>query len=82
MMMEQLHPRTNPDTRTLHAPPAQGESEVVAYRVLELETDRLRLQRLVTELLIKNQHLRATLDRLTGPSGTSDALSALDEQWS
>ncbi|HTU50928.1 MAG TPA: hypothetical protein VMF56_10055 [Acidobacteriaceae bacterium] len=43
-------------------------------RLIELETDHLRLQRLVAELLIKNQKLRELLCEQAGTSAAAASL--------
>ncbi|WP_035348477.1 hypothetical protein [Edaphobacter aggregans] len=40
------------------SPHRSGKDSVSASRIVELESENLRLQRLVAELLIKNQQLR------------------------
>jgi hypothetical protein len=62
--------------------PVLDEGEAGVCRTIELETDRFRLQRLVSELLIKNQHLRESLERMTALFGAPVVSSNADEQWS
>ena len=67
--------------RELTAGPAtpQHGMDAVEFRLHELETDRLRLQRLVSELLIKNQKLRESLTLLEGNGAAS---TSGDKTWS
>ena len=44
--------------RVTHYPQSHASPNSVDFRVMELEIENLRLQRLVAELLLKNQQLR------------------------
>ncbi len=71
--MEQMHSNNMPRARLSQASFAPSDSNVMEYRLLELETEKIRLQQLVTELLIKNQKLRENLDRIMATATGSDA---------
>jgi hypothetical protein len=47
------------------------DARSVSYRLIELEAENLRLQRLVAELLIKNQQLR---DMYCGDTDSSEGI--------
>ncbi len=48
-------------TRSWESPALQSGDSQLRIRLAELEAENLRLQRLVSELLIKNQRLRELL---------------------
>ena len=56
----------------------QGEEKLESDRLLELETENTRLQRLVAELLIKNQRLRDSLCRVVTHLESTE-ISAFDQ---
>lgn len=56
-----------------HALPASTDFRMLDLRILELETENSRLQRLVAELLLKNQQLRKAEEQA---ASTAEALAS------
>ena len=58
-----------------------GDGDSIEYRLMDLEKEKIRLQGLVTELLFKNQQLRESLDRMSGPAAAKPRAFNSDEKW-
>jgi hypothetical protein len=56
--LEQHHRAPNAILRDPFSSPHRSADTLTDFRIAELEIENLRLQRLVAELLIKNQQLR------------------------
>jgi hypothetical protein len=54
-----------------HALPGSTDFRILDLRILELETENSRLQRLVAELLLKNQQLRKAEEQVASATDLS-----------
>lgn len=57
-MSEAITADPSPDVGNLSSPPHRASPASADLRIMELEIENSRLQRLVAELLLKNQQLR------------------------
>lgn len=68
-------PERQPHHPALSPPQSHAAPISIDFRVMELEIENLRLQRLVAELLLKNQQLRKHTELETSDESVSSPLS-------